>query len=370
MKSIDRFSKSSDIDCLDIEWIMDSIDVESVLDRLNVNVISRKVDQIWGYCPDHSLFVGTEASHPKWTLNARTGASNCFTEPRGSNLVYITCRLKKMSKLSAVEWILGHSVDSIEARYKRIKKLIKPLEPTREVSSFNISGFEKSIEKGELYQGSISFLSKHCIYPATARDFGAVEFTEGFYKDRLILPIRDIKKNLVGFVATDVVGQDSWLKDNQKIVDPETKILRDSTAKDYRKVRYPYGFKVSHYLMGEDTFKKEDTAILVEGCRDMMKLRQEGFAGALSVGGTSLSDKQMITLTKLHPKKVILMMDGDKAGRSGAKKIAEKILFAFGVVYIVNLAEGRDPKDLSRQEFLHYLKNETEECYIELDSNL
>jgi 5S rRNA maturation endonuclease (ribonuclease M5) len=369
MNSENHLDGSSDVDCLDIGWIMDSIDIESVLDRLNINITSRKGEQLWGYCPDHSLFVGTEASHPKWTINARTGKTNCFTEPRGSNLVYITCRLKRMSKLNAVEWILGHSVNSVEARYKRIKRIVKPLEPIKEISSFDIAGFEKSIAQGELYQGAISFLSQHCIYPSTARDFGAVEFTEGFYKDRIILPIRDIKKKLVGFVATDILGQERWMKENPTIVDSNTKILRSCLSKDYRKVRYPSGFNVSHYLMGEDSFKKGDIAILVEGFREMMKLRQEGFSGALAVGGSNLSDKQMLTLTKLHPRKVIMMMDGDKAGRMGAKTICEKILFAFGVVYITNLAEGRDPKDLSREEILYYLKNETEECYMDLGSN-
>ena len=351
------------IDFNDISWVMDCIDVESVLDRLNIQITSIKGDQIWGYCPDHEMFTGKEPSHPKWTINSSTGKTNCFTESRGSNLVYIASRLKKISRFNALEWILGFSVNSVEAKYSRIKRMIVGKEPIKEANVFKINEFKKYFSDGEIHSDSIALLAKSNILPQTAVKFGCVEFIDGFYKNRMVFPVNDTNKNLVGFIATDVLGVDEWLKQNPKLVDQETKILRKSTKNDYKKVRYPYGFKVSKYLIGEDKFKDSNVAILVEGCRDVMKLHQEGFMGALGLGGTNLSNDQLLSLTKLHPKKVIVMLDGDKGGRSAEEKVAKKCVGVFEEVYITKVTWGKDPKDFSREEILFFMRNNTERIY-------
>jgi len=351
------------IDFGDISWVMDSIDIESVLDRLNVEITSRKGDQLWGYCPDHEMFTGKDPSHPKWTINASTGKTNCFTESRGSNLVYIASRLRKTSRFNALEWILGFSMNSVEARYSRIKRMISGKEPIKEANVFKINEFKKYFLEGEIHSGSISLLAKSNILPKTAIKFGCVEFIDGFYKNRLVFPVKDRDKNLVGFIATDVLGEEEWLKENSKIVDQESKILRETTKDDYKKVRYPYGFKISKHLIGESEFKDSDVAILVEGCRDVIKLHQEGFTGALGLGGTSFSNDQLLSLTKLHPKKVIVMLDGDKGGRFAEEKVAKRCVGVFEEVFITRITWGKDPKDLSREEILFFMRNNTERIY-------
>ena len=348
------------IDFGDISWVMDSIDVESVLDRLNIEITNRKGDQLWGYCPDHEMFTGKDPSHPKWTINASTGKTNCFTESRGSNLVYIASRLRKISRFHALEWILGFSVNSVEARYSRIKRMISGKEPIKEANVFKINEFKKYFIDGEIHSGSITLLAKSNILPKTAVKFGCVEFIDGFYKNRLVFPVKDRDKDLVGFIATDVLGEEEWLKENPKVVDQENRILRGTTKDDYKKVRYPYGFRISKHLIGESEFGDSDVAILVEGCRDVIKLHQEGFTGALGLGGTSFSDNQLLSLTKLHPKKVIVMLDGDKGGRSAEDKVARRCVDVFQEVFITRITWGKDPKDLSREEILFFMRSNTE----------
>ena len=354
----------STIDYSDISWVVESIDVESVLDRLDIRVVNRKGDQLWAYCPLHEEYTGRASSHPKWTVNVSTGKTYCFTESRGSNLVYLVSKMRRISRLDAVEWILGVSIDSVEARYSRIKRLIHGHEPIKEIGIFNMEDFEKHLEDGEIFSGSISFLANNNILGKTARKFGCVEFVEGFYRNRLIFPVRNIDKKLVGFIATDVLGSKGWLKENPMIVDPETKEFRKTTKGDYKKVRYPKGFGISKQLIGEDGFKKGDTAILVEGMRDVMKLRQEKFSGALGLGGTNFSDEQLISLTKLHPKKIIIMLDGDRAGRTSEEKIAKKCLNVLGEVYITRVTWSKDPKDFSREEILFFMRNNTKILYL------
>jgi 5S rRNA maturation endonuclease (ribonuclease M5) len=371
--SINKRSLQSDIidldpesiDFSDIGWVMDCIDVESVLDRLNVNIESRRGDQIWGYCPDHELFTGKEPSHPKWTINASTGKTNCFTEGRGSNIVYIVARLKKMSHYRALEWILGHSANSVEAKYSRIKRLIGGSDPIKQASAFRINDFKKYFDNKEIQSGSIALLARNNILPKTALEFDCVEFTNGFYKDRMVFPVKDYVGKLVGFVATDVLGKKDWLKENPTLVDRKTRELRKSTEDDYKKVLYPYGFSVGKYLIGENKFGDSKTAILCEGCREVMKLHQEGFTGALGLGGTYFSDEQLLKLTKLHPKKVIIMMDGDSAGRNAEEKIAKKCVRFFQDVYVTRVTWGTDPKDHSREEILSFMRNNTKQFFSE-----
>jgi DNA primase len=100
-------------------------------------------------------------------------------------------------------------------------------------------------------------------------------------------------------------------------------------------------------------------AFLVEGFRDMLKLRQEGFEGSLAIGGSSVSDTQLEELSTLKTKKVVIMMDGDKAGRSAAEKTAQKCCKFFDEVYITDVGDNRDPKDLSRAELTNALKMRT-----------
>ena len=77
----------------DISWLMPSVDVPTVLDKLGVDHEGVRGGEIRGFCPDHHLYTGRQPSHPYWTVNVETGETYCFTEGRGSNLVWIVRRL-------------------------------------------------------------------------------------------------------------------------------------------------------------------------------------------------------------------------------------------------------------------------------------
>jgi len=366
----EAFMGDRDVDLIDIAWLMNGIDLESVLDRLGVEIDHRRGAWLWGFCPDHFMHTGNEPSHPKWSINEETGMCKCFTEPRVSNLVFTTARLKGMSPIRAAEWILGHSVNSIEARCSRIKKLMSPHGLVRKVDVFDIKKYQRYIEDGVLGSNSIALLAKSNILPDTAKKFGCIEFQDGFYHDRMICPIRDLEGRMKGFVATATQGVEDWIKANPTTIDRKDKRERPTTEDDYRKVLYPSNFKMTNYLVGADTFKIGDIAILVEGCRDVMKLRQEGFSGSLGVGSTSLSDQQLLVLSRLAPRKLMIMMDGDAGGRTGAARLAEKCLPLFREIFIINLGRGMDPKDLSREEVLMYMRRHTERIYQDARSAL
>ena len=124
--------------------------------------------------------------------------------------------------------------------------------------------------------------------------------------------------------------------------------------KDYKKVRYPTEFKSSECLFGyDDCNVDEEYLVLVEGAREVMKLRQEGIP-AVGISGAYLSNEHKILLSKIHPKRFVLMFDGDNAGvdiTNRTAKLLEKI-YPIERIKKCFIPSGRDPKNLSGQELL------------------
>jgi DNA primase len=87
--------------------------------------------------------------------------------------------------------------------------------------------------------------------------------------------------------------------------------------------------------------------LLVEGVFDAMKIAQAGFPAA-ALMDSSLSEAQEKLLTEDF-ERVILMLDGDEAGRSGASEIAARLCRKM-FVRIVDVGEGRQPDQLSSDE--------------------
>jgi DNA primase len=87
-----------------------------------------------------------------------------------------------------------------------------------------------------------------------------------------------------------------------------------------------------------------------------MKLWQEGYPNAVALSGVALSGEHIKMIAELSPKSIIVMLDGDNAGRRASLKIAEKLKNTFDV-RIASPAEGTDPKMLGRADFKMLIRN-------------
>lgn len=340
----------------DISWIMEIIDLEDTLDRLNVKWMKKSSgDEFYGFCPNHVKYTGKEPSHPKWYVNRKTGKTYCFTENRGSNLVYEASRILECSHKRALDFILGKDSDSFSLKAKRLKKIIERLYVKDEVNVIDLNNFKKQYKLSEFTPNCTKFLSKNLIKPKIAKDFGLVEFDTGYYQNRMICPYWDYNSDLVGFEAISLESSSEWLLR----INTFNRIKGlEYTEKDFKKVLYPNGMNRGAVLYGSHWFNSKDIPILVEGSRDVLKLRQEGFKGSLGLGGSSITDDQLKALVKLTvSKKVIIFPDGDKAGCVGAKKTAEKCKRYFLDVIYIDTPSNCDPKDFMRYQILDFLKN-------------
>jgi len=86
--------------------------------------------------------------------------------------------------------------------------------------------------------------------------------------------------------------------------------------------------------------------IVVEGFFDALAVHQPGYPAIVALMGSTLSRQQADLLT-IHFDQVMLMLDGDEAGRQGAAAIASTLAGRLAVVSIV-VDEGTQPDQLTR----------------------
>jgi 5S rRNA maturation endonuclease (ribonuclease M5) len=112
------------------------------------------------------------------------------------------------------------------------------------------------------------------------------------------------------------------------------------------KYRLPAGFRKSLALVNlHRALATGARNIIVEGFFDTLALHQPGYPAVIGLMGSTLSRYQADLLVS-HFDRVVLMLDGDEAGRQGAMTIAQTLGVHMSVSAI-SLEDGRQPDQLS-----------------------
>ena len=152
------------------------------------------------------------------------------------------------------------------------------------------------------------------------------------FRDRLMCPVVDISGDCVGFSGR-LLGDDRAAK---YINSPENPI--------YKKSKLLFGLNLAR-----EGFRERGRAILVEGNFDVVSLHQAGFTETVAPLGTALTEEQAGRLARIVDR-VILLFDGDEAGRAATLKSLQILLAAELDVRIASLPKGVDPDDLVRSQ--------------------
>lgn len=153
------------------------------------------------------------------------------------------------------------------------------------------------------------------------------------FKGRLLFPIHDALGRPVGMGGRLVPGVGDG-EGAKYINTPETPL--------FAKHRLLYGLDQAREAMG-----KTRTALVMEGYTDCIVAHQFGLTNAVSVLGTALGERHVQELRAAE--RVVMVLDGDEAGRRRAGEILELFVAAQVDLRILTLPDGLDPCDFLQQ---------------------
>jgi hypothetical protein len=169
------------------------------------------------------------------------------------------------------------------------------------------------------------YLTSRGLSLRTARMFGLGFYAgKGLLRGRIVIPIHNEAGELVAYAGRAI--------DNQE-----------------PKYRFPAGFRKSLVLFNlhRANAMKAHTVVVVEGFFDTIAVHQAGYP-VVGLMGSTLSRFQADLLTG-HFAGVLLMLDGDDAGRDGALRAAQALGTRVSVSTI-SLDDGRQPDQLAPGE--------------------
>ena len=172
------------------------------------------------------------------------------------------------------------------------------------------------------------YLRERGVSEEIAQKFGVGFFSgKGSMRDRIVIPIHNPKGELVAYAGRSIDGSEPRYK-------------------------FPAGFHKSLELYNLHRVRDEVSVVLVEGFFDCMKVTQAGFP-CVALMGSTISDAQE-ELTREHFAHVVVMLDGDEAGRGAAEGIVDRLRRIVFQVDIVTLTDGAQPDELLMDD-LHRL---------------
>ena len=169
-----------------------------------------------------------------------------------------------------------------------------------------------------------------------------------FFSERITFPILDSLGAVIGFSARKY-RQSTF--GGKYINSPET-IL-------FKKSRVLFGLSYCRVRMA-----KQQTAILVEGQIDALRLIDTGFDYVVAAQGTAFGEEHVKELLQLGIKKIYLALDADEAGQAATKKIGDLFQKNGIDTRVVALEKEKDPDLLLREKgpsyFAHLLETSSD----------
>ena len=133
---------------------------------------------------------------------------------------------------------------------------------------------------------------------------------------------------------------------------------RFKNDKKSKYLRRPMNVTVTDVAFPIDKLEATEHIILVEGIFDMLNMWQHGFHNVLCIFGSQNFGKRKIALLeRLNTLSVVLMMDGDEAGRKATPKIKALLEKKDIQTHAVHLPDNVDPGNLSLETIQYYLKD-------------
>lgn len=317
-----------------VKYIEDNLNLRVILEYYGFKEISETDDAIRACCRIHN---GNNPTGFVW--KKENNLWYCYSgECHGGDVFNLIQKIENVDFVTSVKTaasILGLNINNMsislpEARIK--KEQIRWLQNqkkkivTNEEYKLPYTRYTEELDSFTRFNTEIInfYNAKFCTFYPTEQTI---------MKNKLVIPVYDEKKCIA--VA-----------------------LRDTTGTFTPKWLYqPKGVKLTNILYNLNLALQQETdeIILVEGIFDVWAYHRTGIDNVVAIFGSSVSEEQYKILLKTG-RNIVMSFDNDEAGIKCTKKAVKQFMNKTEILFI-NLPEGKDPADCTKEELLDaYLK--------------
>ena len=346
---------------VDFRAVKAAVTMEQILQHYGaLERFKRGNDSLSGPCPIHA---GTNPTQFRVSLSKNCW--NCFGDCQGGgNVLDFVAQMENVQPMEAanrlVDWFhldrtqlnagTGRETRELPPRPDRLKRVAStaatsesapvaestwssptvekpPVESKEERSENRPLGFRLELDPMHPY------LVERGLTLETIEEFEVGYCAKGVMAQRIAIPIRNVKGELVGYAGR-------W----------------PGYPPDGRpKYRLPDGFKKSLEIFRLWEAFQEDAElplVIVEGFFDVMKLWQLGIRRSVALMGSSMSEAQeALLLRHLAPQsRVVVMFDQDAAGIAGRETVLQRLSLKAYVRVVSFAQQGDQPENLTAEE--------------------
>lgn len=291
-----------------IQAIVASTDIVALVGKYLT--LTKKGSNYWAYSP-----FKTERT-PSFCVSETKQIFKCFSTNVGGDCIAFLMHIDNLSFVDActalalasgINLVLSDNTSSVLT-----KQLISTLTA---LQSLYLSDFNDSPAFNYL-------VSRNLISIANA-------FNLGYDKtnNKLTVPIYNTLGHLVAFAY-------------RVLDDSKPKYINTKETSIYSKGKLLYGLSIA-----KEDIKQLDLVYLVEGYSDMWKLWQLGIKNVVACCGTSFTNDQAKLILR-YTRNIVIMLDGDNAGKLATYKALTILLPLHANVKVVLLPENSDPSDI------------------------
>ena len=344
-----------------IEQVRQAADILDIISGV-VN-LKKRGQNYFGICPFHN------EKTPSFSVAPAKEIYHCFGCNAGGNVFHFLMEYEKMTFVEAVQ-SLG-SRYGIEVKFSGDVQNQEELQRLRDLHT-STTNFYKSLLRSAEGKQVVIYLKKRGLSEKTIKEFqlgfapeawdrllklsrengvsGNILDKSGLFtktekgvfdrfRNRLMFPIHNSGGQVIAFG-----GRTMDSKDPAKYMNSPETVL-------YSKSRVFYGLDKTQKVI-----RKEKTAILVEGYMDFLQLYQGGIKNIIAVAGTAFTENHVYQMKKLA-QKILLMYDGDSAGKNAAVRAGYMLMKGGMEPFIIPVPDGLDPDDWIRQEGVDAIKD-------------
>jgi len=344
-----------------IEQVRQAADILDIISGV-VN-LKKRGQNYFGICPFHN------EKTPSFSVAPAKEIYHCFGCNAGGNVFHFLMEYEKMTFVEAVQ-SLG-SRYGIEVKFSGDVQNQEELQRLRDLHT-STTNFYKSLLRSAEGKQVVIYLKKRGLSEKTIKEFqlgfapeawdrllklsrengvsGNILDKSGLFtktekgvfdrfRNRLMFPIHNSGGQVIAFGGRTMDSEDPAKYMNS----PETVL--------YSKSRVFYGLGKTQKVI-----RKEKTAILVEGYMDFLQLYQGGIKNIIAVAGTAFTENHVYQMKKLA-QKILLMYDGDSAGKNAAVRAGYLLMKGGMEPFIIPVPDGLDPDDWIRQEGVDAIKD-------------